>query len=243
MKLRVLTFNIQHCKSFLQGDPEVIDFGLFADTIRCFDPDIVGLNEVRGKGESPVFEEQAKILAELLGYRYFFAPAFNVPNGGPYGNAILSKIPFDRTENIPIPDPAERTGHRHYETRCLAKVHIPVGKGLTVLVTHFGLNDDEARNAVETVCKQIDASDCPVILTGDFNVTPDNPVLFPIRERLSDTEDVFRAKGMLSFPSDTPAEKIDYIFTSKEIKTKFATLPQMIVSDHRPLFATVEIPD
>lgn len=243
MKLRVLTFNIQHCKSYLQGEPEVIDFALYADTIRCFDPDIVGLNEVRGEGESPVFEEQAKILAELLGYHYFFSPAFQVPNGGPYGNAILSKFPLEQTEIVPIPDPTERTGHRHYETRCVAKVHVPVGGGLTMLVTHFGLNDDEAHNAVATVCDQIDKSSCPVILTGDFNVTPDNPVLAPIRERLLDTEDVFRCKGLLSFPSDKPEEKIDYIFTSKSIKTTFATLPQMIVSDHRPLFATVEIPD
>ncbi|MBQ3155103.1 MAG: endonuclease/exonuclease/phosphatase family protein, partial [Clostridia bacterium] len=91
--------------------------------------------------------------------------------------------------------------------------------------------------------REIDASACPVVLMGDFNVTPDNPVLLPIRERLYDTEDAFRTKDLLSFPSDKPTEKIDYIFTSKEIKTTFATLPQMIVSDHRPLFATVEIPE
>ncbi len=240
MNLRVLTFNIQHCRSFLQGDPEVIDFGLFADTIRCFDPDIVGLNEVRGAGESHAYTEQAKTLAELLGYHYFFAPAFYVPNHGLYGNAILSKFPLEQTENIPIPDPTERTGHAHYETRCVAKANI---KGLTVLVTHFGLNPDEAQNAVDTVCKQIDVSACPVILMGDFNVRPDNAVLLPIRDRMEDTEDVFRTSGLMSYPSDKPYEKIDYIFTSKEIKTTFATLPQMLVSDHRPLFATVEIAD
>lgn len=240
MKLRILTFNIQHCRSFLQGDPEVIDFGLFADAIRCFDPDIVGLNEVRGEGESPKYEAQAQKLAELLGYHYYFAPAIHFPGYGPYGNAIMSKHPLENTEIVPIPDPTERTGHCYYETRCVAKAQI---NGLTVLVTHFGLNEDEAKNAVETVCREIDASACPVVLMGDFNVTPDNPVLLPIRERLNDTEDVFRTKGMLSFPSDKPTEKIDYIFTSKDIKTTFATLPQMIVSDHRPLFATVEIPE
>ncbi|MBQ9793417.1 MAG: hypothetical protein IJW34_00605, partial [Clostridia bacterium] len=61
--------------------------------------------------------------------------------------------------------------------------------------------------------------------------------------RMLDTEDVFSHKGSMSFPSDKPYEKIDYIFTSPSIKTEFATIPQMIVSDHRPLFAVVEIPD
>lgn len=243
MKLRVLTFNIQHCKSYLQGNPEVIDFDLFADTIKCFDPDIVGLNEVRGEGTHPAYTAQAQILAEKLGYHYFFSPALNIGGYGPYGNAILSKHPFKSTQILPIPDPEVKDGNRHYETRCVAKAEFDLGAGLTMLVTHFGLNDDEAQNAVDTLCTAIDSAATPVILTGDFNVHPDNPVLDPIRRRMLDTEDAFSHKGSLSFPSDKPYEKIDYVFTSPAVKTEFATIPQMIVSDHRPLFAVVEIPD
>ena len=69
MKLRVLTFNIQHCRSYVYRDEDRIDFDLFADTIRCFDPDIVGLNEVRGEGTHPAYTAQAKYLAEKLGYQ------------------------------------------------------------------------------------------------------------------------------------------------------------------------------
>ncbi|MBE6578321.1 MAG: hypothetical protein E7651_00765 [Ruminococcaceae bacterium] len=243
MKLRILTFNIQHCKSYLQGNPEVIDFDLFADTIKCFDPDIVGLNEVRGEGPNPAYTAQAKILAEKLGYYYFFSPALNIGGHGPYGNAILSKHPFKTTEILLIPDPEIKEDGRYYETRCVAKAELELGAGLTMLVTHFGLTDVEAENAAATVCTAIDNAKTPVILTGDFNVLPDNPVLNPIRDRMLDTEDVFSHKGSLSFPSDKPYEKIDYIFTTPSIKTEFATIPQMIVSDHRPLFAVVEIPD
>ena len=243
MKLRILTFNIQHCKSFLQGNPEVIDFDLFADTIRCFDPDIVGLNEVRGEGTHPAYAAQAKILAEKIGYYCFFSPALILGGYGPYGNAILSKHPIKNTEIIPIPDPVRKPEGKYYETRCVAKAEFDLGAGLTVLVTHFGLNSDEAQNAADTVCNAIDDAQTPVILTGDFNLRPDNPILDPIRARLSDTEDVFSHRNSCSFPSDKPYEKIDYIFTSPSIKTEFAVIPQMIVSDHRPLFAVVEIPD
>ena len=243
MKLRILTFNIQHCKSYLQGNPEVIDFDLFADTIRCFDPDIVGLNEVRGEGTHPAYAAQAKILAEKIGYHYFFSPALNIGGYGPYGNAILSKHPIKTTEIIPIPDPVRKPEGKYYETRCVAKAEFDLGAGLTVLVTHFGLNPDEAQNAADTVCNAIDDAKTPVILTGDFNLRPDNPILDPIRARLSDTEDVFSHRDSYSFPSDKPYEKIDYVFTSPSVKVEFATIPQMEVSDHRPLFAVVEIPD
>ena len=155
----------------------------------------------------------------------------------------MSKHPIKTTEIIPIPDPVRKPEGKYYETRCVAKAEFDLGAGLTVLVTHFGLNPDEAQNAADIVCNAIDDAKTPVILTGDFNLRPDNPILDPIRARLSDTEDVFSHRDSYSFPSDKPYEKIDYIFTSPSIKTEFAVIPQMIVSDHRPLFAIVEIPD
>ncbi len=243
MKLRVLTFNIQHCRSYFYRNEDRIDFDLFADTIRCFDPDIVGLNEVRGEGTHPAYTAQAQILAEKLGYHYHFYPALEIGGYGPYGNAILSKYPIKNAQIIPIPDPVRKPEGKFYETRCVAKAEFDLGAGLTVLVTHFGLNPDEAKNAADTVCAAIDSAKTPVILTGDFNLRPDNPLLDPIRQRLTDTEDSFRCQGLMSFPSDKPYEKIDYVFTSPSIKVEFATIPQMEVSDHRPLFAVVEIPD
>ena len=45
------------------------------------------------------------------------------------------------------------------------------------------------------------------ILMGDFNVTPENDVLKPIRACMKDTADYFD-KPLLSFPSDKPIKKI-----------------------------------
>ncbi len=240
MQLRVLTFNIQHCRSFLSAEGK-IDFPLFAETIRCFDPDVVGLNEVRGEGVSEAFQAQARILAERIGYHYDFAPAIEVPNGGPYGNAILSKSALSGKENIPIPDPIVREkGVYPYESRCVAKAVLPVAGGITLLVTHFGLNPSEAKNAVDTVVSQIKASPFPVILTGDFNLHPNDPLLDPIRVLLRDTADISDSP-MLSYPSDHPTEKIDYIFASASLRPVFASVPQMIVSDHRPYLAVFDV--
>lgn len=240
MQLRVLTFNVQHCRSFLAKE-EKIDFPLFADTIRCFDPDVVGLNEVRGKGVSEAFRAQAQILADRIGYQFYFAPAIEVPNGGPYGNAILSKLPLAQTETIPIPDPAIRVPGMHaYESRCIAKAVLPVAGGVTVLTAHFGLNPSEAQSAVDTVVSEIKRSPFPVLLTGDFNLLPSSPLLQPIRALLSDTADI-SDRPMLSYPSDAPTVKIDYIFASQSLRPVFASVPQMIVSDHRPYLAVFDV--
>ena len=74
---------------------------------------------------------------------------------------------------------------------------------------------------------------------GDLNVRPDNPLLLPIRERMKDTADLFDEPKM-SFPSDAPTRKIDYIFVSPDIEVVSADIPAVVASDHRPHTATVK---
>ena len=138
-----------------------------------------------------------------------------------------------------VPDPIERQGEDEwYETRCLLKATIRVeGKDLTVCVMHFGLNPDEQVNAVQTAVNNIEESAC--ILMGDFNVRPENPVLLPIREVMYDTAELFEGER-LSWPSDKPQRKIDYMFTSKDITVCSADIPAIVASDHRPYIAQIE---
>jgi endonuclease/exonuclease/phosphatase family metal-dependent hydrolase len=73
---------------------------------------------------------------------------------------------------------------------------------------------------------------------GDFNMEPDNPILNPIMHRLYDTAQNFPASKM-SFPSDAPKVKIDYIFVSKDLNVQCADIPEIVSSDHRPHVATI----
>ena len=119
-----------------------------------------------------------------------------------------------------------------------AILRVELEGGLTVRVSHFGLQPDEEENAVKTVIDNICENKC--ILMGDFNVTPDDPVLNPIRAKMKDTADFFD-EPKLSFPSDEPDRKIDYIFVSKDINVVSADIPPTVVSDHRPHTATIEV--
>ena len=231
--MKIATYNIQHCASHMNG--KRIDYELFCNTIKGFDADVVGLNEVYGKGDRPEFVGPTEILSRGSGMgHFFFAPAILWKGNNPYGNALLSKSPILHAENIPVPDPAQRSFCNHYETRCLLKAKLE--NGLTVLVIHFGLNPDEQENAVRTVLEHLEPEKC--VLMGDFNVLPDNPVLDPIRDSMVDTAQL-SDDALLSFPSDAPECKIDYIFLSPDLKAKRVVVPACTSSDHRPYLVEI----
>lgn len=230
--MKIMTFNTQHCQNFITKE---IDFDIIADAIVRCDADVIGLNEMRGKGEDPEYEDQTAILSGLTGIEnYYFAKAIDVRGNNPYGNAILSKYKIEKAEIIPIPDPEVKIGKR-YETRCILKAKLE--NGYTILISHFGLNDDERVNAVKTVLDNLENEKC--ILMGDFNMRPDNEILKPIKEKLTDTADCFKG-NLLSFPSDEPYCKIDYIFTTPDILVTKADIPAVIASDHRPITVNID---
>ena len=233
--MKFMSFNTMHCENHLTGK---FDYEVMAKAILDCDADVVGLNEMRGAstGEpDPAFTDQVGNLSKLTGIKNsYFAPAIWVSGYKPYGNGLLSKLPIISAETIMIPDPEEKVFGEDYETRCIIKAKLE--GDLTVLITHFGLYPDEQVNAAKTVLKHITDKRC--ILMGDFNIAPDNPLLDPIREKLIDTSEFFD-EPKLSFPSDNPRVKIDYIFVSPDAEIVKADIPSIVASDHRP--HTVEI--
>lgn len=235
MHIKLMSFNTQHCLNF---NTKEIDYDIMADAIIKCQADIIGLQEMRDESEDEEYAAQAKIIAEKLGFHYYFAEAIRFDDKNPYGNALISRYPIISAETILIPDPQIKEYDGYYETRCLLKATIDVGDGLNVLVSHFGLNPDEHQNAVKTIVSNLSVERC--VLMGDFNVQPNNPVLAPIRAQLYDTAHTF-ASPKLSFPSDVPNVKIDYIFVSRDLAVSCADIPEVIASDHRPHTAVINM--
>lgn len=236
MKINLMSFNTQHCLNYIE---RYIDFDIMAQAIKKCDADIIGLNEMRDEGPDAEYEAQTKIIAEKLGYYHYFAKAIDFNGVNPYGNALISKYPILSAEVVLIPEPEVRGYDGYYEDRCLLKAVLDVnGEQVTVMVIHFGLNPDEAENAANAVINNIPEG--KVILMGDFNLPPESELLLPIRQKLFDTAELI-GEEKLSYPSDDPYIKIDYIFTSRDIKVVSADIPAIVASDHRPHTATIEI--
>ena len=234
MKIKFMSYNTQHCLNFITQE---IDYDIIVNTIAQCGADVVGLQEILDEGTDPAFKAQAKILAERLGFYYYFAKAIDFGENNPYGIALISRYPILSAEVVFIPDPPVRKYDGYYETRVLLKTVIDVAGGLNVLVSHFGLNPDEQENAVQTVIPNLPENRC--VFMGDLNMEPDNPILAPIFARMQDTAKVMKEQK-LSHISDNPTVKIDYVFASEGIRVLDADIPASLISDHRPHWAIIE---
>ena len=232
--MKIMTFNTQHCKNYLE---QFIDIPLMAKVIRDSGADIVSLNEMYGQGSAPNYTDQTGTLAQMTGMHHYFARAIGYDGVKPYGNGLLSRLPIVEAQTILIPDPPVKNGPKNYETRCVLKAKLE--GGITVLVTHMGLNPNEEENAVQTVLENLETEKC--ILMGDFNVLPDDPVLLPIRQRMKDAADLIPGPVPLTWPSDAPEKKLDYIFVTPDVEILWAEVPRIIASDHFPHVAEVKL--
>lgn len=237
MNLRVMTYNIQHGADHhraVLGEPEQLNLPQIADVIRAFHPDIVGLNEVRDRGVSAAYREQALLLADALDYDHvYFAKAIDDQGNGPYGNAILSRLPIRSAKTIPIPLPLSEAG---CEPRCILHAEFDAPERFDVLITHFGLTPPEQRNAVAAVLELAERRKAPMLMMGDLNLPPEHPILQPLSEVFQDTGSLLPEQTR-SFPSERPTIKIDYIFASPEFRAVSAEIPQLVASDHCPCLA------
>ncbi len=233
--MKIMTYNVRHFTLFNTAERN-IDFATYANVLNEVDADIVGINEIRGKGDLVGYDDQISEISKLVKMENsYFARAIMVEEKGPYGNALLSKSQIVEAKTIPIPDPNPRKYDGYYETRCLLKAKL--ASGYTVCVLHMGLNEDEQENAVKVVLDNIE--DERFILMGDFNTVPDAEVLNPLRERLFDTA-LLTEDSLFTWRTDKPYQKIDYIFTSKDIKVKSIAMPKYPYSDHFPLIVEIE---
>ena len=234
MKLKIMTFNTQHCLNYITRK---IDFDIMAKAINDCAPALVSLNEMRSAGTHPEYTDQVGILAELTDMQGYFAEAIRFDGSDPYGNGLLSRYPILDTKVFPIPAPVVRPYTKWYEDRCLLKATVDIqGERLTVMVIHVGLNPDEAKLAIDTILAHLPSERC--ILMGDFNLTPESPLLAPIFERMRDAAALIEG-DTASYPSPDPTQKIDYIFATKDIRIESAEIPAIVASDHRPHTAVI----
>jgi endonuclease/exonuclease/phosphatase family metal-dependent hydrolase len=161
--------------------------------------------------------------------------------GGRYGNAILSRFPITRHKNHHLPnvDAGEQRGVLE------SVIKISKDRSILFLATHFDhRRPDEERRASAKFINQMMGKheNTPTILAGDLNDVPNSFTLKElgilwVRTNLEITPTVPVAK---------PLRQIDYILIRpkdrwKMVETK--VLDEAVASDHRAIFAVIELVD
>ncbi len=259
MKLKIMSYNIAAGRSFEKGPdyrPIIHAELTYAEKIKEFAPDVCGLNEVDYRLPRSARVRMAKMIGDAAGYESAFAPAVTWTNKygiGTYGNGFLSKYPIKETEIIPIPNPETKEPGVSYEPRVILHSTVDMnGRDVEFFVTHVGLHKPEKENAIKTLLPFIGITDNPVVVMGDFNMTSDNPIMKPLLDALQDSFDYYPDQTVFTWPCDpnmfpqySPSshERIDYILFSRHFKIESVEIPNLILSDHKPYIANVELLD
>lgn len=233
LTFRVMTYNVH--QGFDAFDIAGLD--RTADTIAHEGPDVLVLQEVvRGW----LIDEQHDVLGYLsarLGMPYVFGPTI----GDLYGNAILSRYPITEVRRVHY---AKEPGLR-YQPR--GAIIARIGDSATLVkaliaVTHLDENADASAvrmEQVRTLLAEI-GNATPAIIACDCNARPEAPELKLITDSGFGDLALQSGGGGLTFPSDQPVERIDYIF-GLGVTAAQGHVVNSTASDHRAVVVNVTL--
>jgi endonuclease/exonuclease/phosphatase family metal-dependent hydrolase len=238
--IKVMAYNIHHG----EGTDAILDLKRIATVIKESDADIIGLQEVDNHfSERSNFEDQAKWLAKYLGMHYTYAANLDyepLEVGQPrrqYGTAVLSKYPILSSENhllTNIPYPVNPT-----EQRGLLETVINV-KGNHVHFYNTHLDNKRAKQRdlqVREILDIANQNEGTKIFVGDFNAEPDSAEILKMTAHYKDVFDVLGQDDDYTIPVENPNRRIDYIFTSDDVKISSGEVIKTFASDHLPIVA------
>ncbi len=185
-------------------------------------PDIIILQEI----ESQKLKE-----FEAAGYKIVTGMNHNLFRYH-FGNAVLTrhKIIYHRHHYLPSSK----------EQRGLDEVAIDVnGVPVIVLGTHLGLGRVEQRNQLQEIERVITYLQGPVILSGDFNVSPSDPLFDTLQKDYQEIGQAFPLAA--SFPTSNPKVRLDQIWLSRHWRLLNAQTLDWNLSDHRPVVAELAV--
>ncbi|MEW5852359.1 MAG: endonuclease/exonuclease/phosphatase family protein [Myxococcota bacterium] len=208
-----------------------------ANVIQEMDPDVLALQEVDRDVMRSGSVDQAQYLADTLGYHYAFAAAIR-RDGGEYGVALFSRLPFQRAERVQLSAPVSN------EPRVAIDATVCAGnKPLRVLAVHADVwpwsGTQHARELSEYVEPSVGQG---VIVAGDLNATPDWPGPAALRHAgLNDL--IAEFGGGSTFVGDPLKRRLDYIFVDGPLRARAraAGVINRRASDHLPIFAEIDL--
>ena len=257
-QMNIVTFNIRYNNpgDGINAWPNRIE--MVTGLLRFQEADIFGLQEA-------LIGQVEDIQKKLPEYEWFGVGRDDGEKGGEFSPIFFRKSKFILIDHgtfwlSETPDkPSKGWDAALNRIVCWGKFQSKVtGKKFFVFNTHFDHIGVEARkNSALLIRDKIreitQDKGFPVILTGDFNLTPDSDPIAMIKKYLSDSREVtveppYGPVGTFNEfkPGTEGNNRIDYIFVNGNIKVlKYAVLSYEIEnrspSDHLPVFVKVQL--
>ena len=270
--MNLISWNIQWCRG-LDGRVDPARIGrtvrsLCEPDILCFQEVAAGFAALPGSAG----EDQSALLArEFPGYTAHFAWGVDVPGEGcargRFGNLILTRLPVQRVLRHSLPWPADAGVPSMPRVAIEAVVRAPWG-WVSVTTTHLEyysakqraaqlgrlceLHAERLAYAGSTAAQAYKSGPfepfpqpAASILTGDFNMRPEDPILADLQEcyvdawRAAHPDEPHPPSFGLFDPQFSSAPYCcDFVFVSKELESRIVSVridAQTQASDHQPV--------
>lgn len=244
-KIRLLTMNTH--KGFTTFNRRFI-LPELRDAVRSVGADVVFLQEVLGThdrhatrvGNWPA-TPQYEFLADSMWPQFAYGRNAVYPHGH-HGNALLSKFPILRYDNLDVSiSGPERRGLLH------SVLNVPGHSEVHAICVHLGLSERHRQLQLGLLCDLLDGlpGDAPVVVAGDFNDWRQRASA--ILEQRAGLQEVFTvAQGQVarSFPARWPVLRLDRIYIRNATIGAAQILsarPWSHLSDHVPLAVEIQL--
>lgn len=217
------------------------------DAVRTLSADMVFLQEVHGTHEHHAkrYEEwpatpQYEFLADSMWPQFAYGRNAVYPHGD-HGNALLSKFPILRHENLDISiGTQEQRGLLH------SVLDVPGHAEVHAICVHLGLREIHRKQQLGLLCKVLDRlpADAPVIVAGDFNDWRKRADGLLAASGLKEAFVSEHGAPAKSFPARWPLLCLDRIYVRNATTHNpqvLSTRPWSHLSDHAPLAVEIRL--
>ncbi len=236
--LRVVTYNVHKCR----GLDRRVRSGRIAAVLRALDADVIALQEVLSVGGGAREADQARFIADELGY-HCSVGANRRLRGGAYGNVILSRRAPISVRNYDIswrwcePRGCLRADFAADEAKRLPALH--------VFNAHLGTAFIERRHQARELVSARLLKDATLtgarIVLGDFNEWTRGLASRLLAAELQSADLRAHIKRTRTYPWALPVVHLDHIYYDPALELirlmLDKSLTALVASDHLPLVA------
>ncbi len=242
--MRFLLYNIRYATGHKKGYHVPLPFAGFfrptsnrlikiIDFFRSVDPDIIGLVEVDSGSYRSGKHCQAQHIADTLNYAHVVETKY--ANG-----SLAEKVPVLKKQSNAILTKEKVLHHNfHYFEEGVKRLVIQAElEKIIVFIVHLSIKFRHRQHQLEHLHHLVKLAHKPVIVAGDFNTFWGSRELelFLAATHLKNAN----FDNSPSHPSHSPHRQIDFILHSKEIQVSHFTMPDIQLSDHKPLVCDFE---